>query len=72
MKSFDLNAMSVQEMSLQEQKKENGGNGVVVVGIAVAKFLGAALLGGLAYEALTEGGEKCWEDFKKGYNSTRN
>ncbi len=68
MKNFDLNAMSVQEMSLQERKSENGGS---VLG-AIAAFAGTTILAGLFYETLTEGGVKCWKDFKKGYNSARN
>lgn len=62
MKNLDLNGLGVQEMNAEEMNGVDGGFLPQVL-----KFIAT----GLAWELLTEGPEKCWEDFKSGFNSVK-
>lgn len=54
------------ELSLEEMQEIDGG-----IFFLVAKFVVGALIGGAIVEVITEGWEKCYEDYQSGYNEAR-
>ncbi|GEM_PF-1533818 len=66
--SLELKLHGVQEVDEVQLETIDGGS----IAIAVAVFIGSALLGAATVEVITEGSAQCWEDFKEGYNSTQN
>jgi hypothetical protein len=56
-----LNTQKMQELDEAVLKEIQGGWGVLIGIIA----------GGLIFEVVTEGFEKCWQDLKEGYKSTQ-
>lgn len=54
----------MKELNVMELKEVDGGKFNWLGGLS------GIFLGGLIYEAVTEGPEKCWNDFKEGFNST--
>lgn len=67
-KVLDLKVAEIQDLGSIELKNVNGG--ALWFAIA-AKYVGGILLAGLTAELLTQGGEKCWDDFVEGFNSTQ-
>ena len=67
-KVLDLKVPEIQVMGSEELKNVNGG--ALWIAIA-AKYVGGVLLAGLTAELMFHGGEKCWDDFVEGFNSTQ-
>ena len=63
---LDLKMPGVQDLGREELREVEGG---FLWGIPA--LLGAGLLVALTWEVIIDGTEQCWEDFKEGYNSTR-
>jgi hypothetical protein len=51
---------------MEEMQEIDGG-----IFFLVAKFVVGALIGGAIVEVITEGWEKCYEDYQSGYNEAR-
>ncbi len=69
-KKLDVKMPGVTELGKEELIEVEGG-GIWVVLAAAAKFAGLALLGAATVEIIVDGSAQCWEDFKKGYQSTQ-
>jgi len=54
---------------MEEMQETDGGFYQAV--FFVAKFVVAALIGGAIVEVITEGWEKCAEDYQSGYNEAK-